>query len=374
MAPALLDSLAIITDPRSEKSRKHPLETILTLAICAVIAGADNWVAIYDWSMAKRDWLKSFVNLENGVPSHDTFGRVFAALDPDEFQQGFIDWTAGLAESLDGCVVAIDGKTLRRSFDRANERRAIHMVSAWVTGQSLSLGQVKTAEKSNEITAIPVLLRKLKLKGAIVTIDAMGCQTKITSAIRAQGADYVIAVKNNQPKLFELIQLWTAALKEHGDEMDVGFASTEERNHGREETRKVWVAPVPLEFSDGKKWEGLRSIACVESTRKIGDKSSIFHRYYISSLPPNEPEKFLRSVREHWGIENSLHWVLDMAFREDESRIRVDNAAENMARLRQIAINLIKREPSRKVGVKIARLRAGWDNDYLVKVLGTKIP
>jgi len=368
---SLLESLALVNDPRSHVGLCHPLKSILTLSICGVLCGADNWVAIQDWANAKKDWLEGFLDLPNGIPSHDTLGRVFAVIDPEEFQQAFIKWTASLSKSLKGQVIAVDGKTLRRSFDRANESASIHMVSAWCTAQGLSLGQEKTEAKSNEITAIPSLLKKLKLAGAIVTIDAMGCQKKITAAIREQNADYVIAVKDNQPKLHEGIKTWF----EEGIELDrevskMRVASTEEHGHGREEERAIWIGPAPADLVPEGAWAGLQSVACVERLRIAGGKQSIQYSYYISSLPPDDPGRVLEIVRQHWGIENSLHWVLDMAFREDEARVRINNAAENMSRLRQMALNLIKIEPDRKVGVKTARMRAGWDNNYLIKILG----
>jgi len=368
--PALHDSFVRITDPRSQKSQLHSFATVLTIAVCATISGADSWVAIEGWAKAKAEWLSTFLDLKNGVPSHDTFGRLFAAMDPEEFQRAFISWTESIAESLDGCVVAIDGKTLRRSFDRANGRSAIHMVNAWVTSQGLSLGQIKTEEKSNEITAVPALIRLLKLKGAIVTLDAMGCQKKITQAICEQEADYIIAVKNNQRTLHQEITSWFSRFPEFSSvDETVMTASTTERSRNRTEIRCIWLSPIPSDFPLTSEWAGLQSIARVESARDIDGKTSVFSRYYISSLPAKEPQKVLQNIREHWGVENSLHWVLDMSFREDESRIRIDNAAENMARLRQIAINLVKNEPTRKVGVQTSRMRAGWDHDYLLTIL-----
>jgi predicted transposase YbfD/YdcC len=367
----LLDALIHISDPRGERNQRHPLMSIMVVAVCAVICGADNWVSIEAWGNAKKDWLSSFIDLPHGIASHDTFGRVFALLSPDEFQEAFIHWTAGLTQGVSGKVVAIDGKTLRRSFDKAAERPAIHMVSAWCTEAGLALGQVKTEEKSNEITAIPALLKVLHLAGAIITIDAMGCQKKITQAIRAEDADYCIAVKDNQPRLAGFIQDWFG--KAEGldfvgaDVLSIGDST---RGHGREEERTVWLAPAPEELPNRTEWADVQSIIMAEALRTQDGKTSVHHRFYISSLSPEEPARALRVVRDHWGIENNLHWVLDVAFREDESRIRVGHAAENMSRLRHIALNLIKREKSTKVGVKTRRLRAGWDNDYLLKVLG----
>ena len=341
--------------------------------MCAIVSGADNWVDIERWATAKREWLETLIDLPNGVPSHDTFGRLFAALDPEEFQTMFVAWTEGLAEPMAGRVVAVDGKTLRRSFDRASERAAIHMVSAWSANQGICLGQLKTAEKSNEITAIPLLLRRLKLAGAVVTIDAMGCQKKITAAIREGGADYVIAVKDNQPTLYRSIKDWfDASVALPADESPLVSFTTTESGHGRDEQRTAWVGSVPEGLPNQEKWVGLRSLGCVESVRTLNGKTSVYHRFFISSLAPDDAKDLLRCVREHWSIENSLHWVLDMSFREDEGRARVGNAAENLSRLRHFALNLIKTEPTRKIGVRGSRLRAGWDNDYLLQIVGVR--
>ena len=325
------------------------------------------------WAKAKQDWLSGFLDLSKGIPSHDTFGRVFSLLSPEEFQEAFIRWTEGLSVDVDGQVVAIDGKTLRRSHDRASGQSAIHMVNAWLTSSGVSLGQLKTEEKSNEITAIPELLNLLHLHGAIVTIDAMGCQKKIAKTIQDAGADYLLAVKDNQPTLSKGIVSWFDEAQARDFKGTKTLFSTQvSRGHGREEERNVWVAPVPEDLTGREDWAGLRSIVWAEAIRTVNGKSSCHHRYYISSLPTENPEKFLKDIRAHWGVENSLHWVLDIAFREDESRVRVGHAAENLARLRQIAINLLKQETSLKVGVKTKRLRAGWDNNYLLKVIGIK--
>ena len=368
---SLLDAFIHVSDPRSERGRVHPLINILAIAVCGVICGADSWVAIATWGKMKEDWLAGFLDLKEGVPSHDTFGRVFAVLSPDAFQDAFFQWARGLAGDLSGKVVAVDGKTVRRSHDRSAGKSAIHVVSAWCTTEGVALGQLKTDEKSNEITAMPELLRLLDLRGAIVTIDAMGCQKKISEAIRDGKADYVLAVKDNQPKLAGAIQRWfDAAVGGELPGAELLCATSSNKGHGRKEERNVWVAPAPSSLPAQEEWADLRSIVWAESIRIVGDKRSSNHRYYISSLPPDDAEQFLRVVREHWGIENGLHWVLDLAFREDESRIRVGHAAQNMTLLRHIALNLLKQEKTAKVGVKIKRLRAGWDSDYLLTVLG----
>jgi predicted transposase YbfD/YdcC len=372
-ALSLLEALVSVSEPRSTRGQRHPLVNIIVIAVLATICGADSWVAIQEWANAKRAWLAEFLDLASGIPSHDTFGRVFSILDPEEFQKAFTAWTAGLR--VDGeegeRVVAIDGKTLRRSHDAASGRSALHLVNAWSTTAGVCLGQLATAEKSNEITAIPELLKLLWLRGAIVTIDAMGCQKKIAEAILEQGADYLLAVKDNQPTLAQSIKDWFDAAQGRDFEgVDVLTATQESRGHGRQEERNVWIAAAPADLPGCADWPGLRTIVWAESCRVVGGKTSVYHRFYISSSAPEKPEAYLERVRSHWSVENQLHWVLDMAFREDESRVRLGHAAENMGRLRQIALNLLKQEKTSGVGVKNRRLRAGWDNDYLLKVLG----
>lgn len=359
-----------IADPRGDRGKRHPLINVIAIAICGVICGADNWVSITTWAKAKEGWLSQLLDMSAGIPSHDTFGRVFAMLSPEEFQQAFIVWVQSLGIDVAGKVVAVDGKTLRRSHDRSSDRPAIHMVSAWCSGVGLSLGQLKTEEKSNEITAIPDLLRLLDLQGAVVTIDAMGCQRAIASTIRERGADYVLALKDNQPTLSAAVETWfDEALSDDLDAAGVTTASECNKGHGREETRTIWAAPVPESLPHREQWEGLASIVWVESVRAVGGKTSFFQRFFLSSMPSDDPGELLRVVRTHWSIENELHWVLDMAFREDESRARIGNSAENLARLRQFALAMLKRERTLKVGINIKRLRAGWDDAYLAKVM-----
>lgn len=367
---SLLEGFMTITDPRSEQGRKHPLVNVLVIAVCAVICGADNWVEIEDWANAKRPWLETILDMTNGVPSHDTFGRVFAILSPDEFQLAFMRWARNLVVDVEGKVVAIDGKTLRGSHDRANNRTAIHVVNAWCTEAGVSLGQLKTEEKSNEITAVPELLRLLHLRGAIVTLDAMGCQKKIASTILEREADYLLAVKDNQPTLASELKEWfDVGQGKSFQRMAVESATERSKGHGRKEERSVWIAPVPDELKSCKQWPEMRSIIWAESLRTIKGKTSSHSRYYISSLPPTNAPLVLKAVRDHWGVENGLHWTLDVAFREDESRVRRGFAAENMGRLRQIALNMLKQEKGLKIGIKGKRLHAGWENDYLLKVL-----
>lgn len=348
-------------DPRSTKSRKHPLVNVVIIAVCAVICGADSWVAIEDWGKTKEEWLSGFLDMSGGVPSHDTFGRVFSILSPTAFRAAFTQWVQGLDVCVEGRVVAIDGKTLRRSHDRGRQRGAIHMVNAWCTSLGVSLGQVTTAEKSNEITAIPELLDQLMLDGAIVTIDAMGCQKDIAAKIRERGADYLLAVKNNHRTLLSDIQArFDTVLAKEVPIKALLMASSSERGHGRQDVRNTYVLPVPKSAHGRQDWKDFRSIVMVESLRTIDGKTSCNHRFYISSLTPRNAQRFHDAARAHWGVENGLHWVLDIAFREDESRVRIGYAAENFGRLRQIALNLLKQEKTAKLGIKNKRLRAGW--------------
>jgi predicted transposase YbfD/YdcC len=347
------------------------LEDILTIALCGVICGADNWVAIETFGQAREAWFRTFLSLENGIPTHDTFSRVFGALDPKAFQKCFIDWMSGIAEVTAGEVVAIDGKTLRRSFDRGAEKAAIHMVSAWATENGVVLGQEKTAEKSNEITAIPKLLALLDVKGAIVTIDAMGCQRTIAQAVVDRGADYVFGLKGNQGTLHtEVKTFFDDAAKTTFKEIVHDQAETVDGDHGRIEIRRTVCTSEINWFEDKPDWAGLRSFAMVESERTVGDKTSVERRYFISSLPGNNATQMAHAIRRHWCVENQLHWTLDVAFREDECRSRKDHRPENFAVLRHMALNLLKKERSIKLGVPNKRLKAGWEHPYLLKVLG----
>lgn len=369
---SILEHFSQLSDPRIKLKTKHILVEIVAMTLCAMIAGADDWTEIAEFSKQKKEWLKTFLKLPNGTPSHDTFGRVFSMINPNEFGQCFIAWLQDVFPFVNSDIVAIDGKTARRSHDRANGQKPIHMVTAWAVNQGLVLGQVKTNEKSNEITAIPELLRTLDLKSCVVTIDAMGAQTKITKQIIDQKGDYAISLKGNQGNLNdEVRQLFEDAEKNGYDHLEHDVHTTVEGNHGRIETRRCVVTNDTDWYVDKSKWAGLKTFAMIESTRDLGDKIENDTRFFISSLPM-DAEQLLQVARGHWAVENSLHWCLDISFREDECRIRKKNAPENLAILRRFALNLIKNDPIRKTGVKASRKRAGWSLDYLEHLLGLK--
>lgn len=378
-APALLSYFQALTEPRrNNRNRRHKLIDIIAIAILATICGADEFTEMELWGKANEDWLRTFLELPNGIPSHDTFGDVFAKLNPVEFKQCFIKWVEDIRSLTDGELIAIDGKTLRRSHNRRAGKGAIHLVSAWAVGNRLTLGQVKVDGKSNEITAIPELLRLLDLRGCIVTIDAMGTQKEIAQLICEQQADYVLALKENQPNLYAevegIFETECAAQQQEKESESKRPAQAaevfevKENGHGRVETRRVYNLEAPEWLYQKQQWSDLKSLILVEARRELNGQVSTERRYYISSLAPNAKRAF-EAVRGHWGIENSSHWILDVAFGEDDSRVRVGNAPENLALVRKLTHNLLQQEKTLKRGIKAKRLRAGWDRSYLLKIL-----
>jgi len=359
-----------LEDPRLDRNKLHSLNDILAIAILATICGAEGWSDVAMFGRSKRAWLETFLDLPNGIPSHDTFGRVFAILDPGEFENCFMRWTAALARVTDDELVSIDGKKIRGSLDAVNGKDAINVVSAWAQKNHLVLGQVATDTKSNEITAIPRLLDLLDLANATVTIDAIGCQKEIVRKIVDGEGDYLIQLKGNQGTMHEEVrELFTHSIEHGWADMEHVFHEEIDAGHGRIETRRVWVTGEVDWFQDRDQWAGLRSFACVECERDDGEKHETERRYYISSHRGDDGPAMLERIRGHWGIENKVHWVLDVSFDEDHCRVRQGNAAENLSRLRRLSLNLLKRETSAKVGIKAKRKRCGWDPDYLLEVL-----
>ena len=367
--PSITVFFGDLTDPRVERTRRHDLLDIVVISVLAVICGADHWSEIAEFGHTRGESLRGILKLPSGIPSADTFRRVFAALDVDEFNRCFMSWTRALCGATEGKLIAIDGKTLRGSFTNSSKQDSRHIVSAWVGENHLVLGQVATDEKSNEITAIPRLVEMLHLEGSTVTIDAMGCQRKIVKAILDKKADYAIAVKDNQPKLREEVEVAFVTMEVTRERLpNSATHESTEKAHGRLEARRVIALDVEDRLTERQTWPGLRSIVRVESQRTVQGKMSEEVRYYISSLPP-DATILAGKIRGHWGIENSQHWTLDMSFNEDRARTRKKNAPDNFALLRRIALNLLKAEKSKKRSVRAKRLKAGWDNAYLLKVL-----
>jgi len=361
--------LSKIQDPRRTQGKRHRLSDMIVIAICAIICNADGWEDIELFGLCKERWFRTFLALRHGIASHDTFARVFARLDPAAFEACFMEWMAHLAKASKGRLIAVDGKTLRRSFNTAANKAALHMINAWCVSNQTVLGQLACGVKENEITALPKLLELLDLRGAVVTADAMHCQKATAQCILAGGGDYLLQVKANQPALYENLKLLFAeGLTDDCQGVAYDFTEETDAGHGRIETRRCWsswdiagVAP--------SEWPGLRSVVCIERTRQIRDKSSTTRHYYISSLPGRDAGYMLRLSRGHWGVENQLHWCMDMVFSEDQRRIRKEHADENYARLSRIALNLLKADASRKISIRQKRKLAGWDHDYLLHLI-----
>ena len=379
---SLITHFENLPDPRVPRTKQHDLIDLLTIALCTLLCGGESFNDMEDFGHAKRAWFETFLKLRNGIPSHDTFNRLFAALDPTAFGECFVKWTQSLRQAVAQEIVALDGKALRRALNA--DQSVKYVVSAWAENNGLVLGQLKVADKSNEITAVPELLRVLELAGCIVTVDAMGCQKKIAQEIIEADADYVLALKGNQETVHEEVKTFLdAALTERtaprpvGAKLTPGAAKlavleTVEKDHGRLETRRYYQSAELDWFADHAKWAGLRSVGLVEAIREVGGKRTVERRYYLSSLPLGVAT-FARAVRGHWGIENKLHWVLDVWFREDQSRARTGHAAENLATLRRLALNLLKLEKTKKRGIKGKQLNASWDHAYLLRLLGVEI-
>jgi len=366
---SILTHFAALPDPRRPRRRLHRLLDLIAIAICAVIAGCDDWVEVAAYARQKRAWLETFLPLPNGIPSHDTFSRLFRLLNPRAFQRCFTRWIEAVQTATGGHLVAIDGKTARHSFDTAAGQSALHLVSAWAGQNRLVLAQRAVDGHSNEITAIPELVRLLDLKGAVVTLDAMGCQKEIVAALRDQGADYVITAKANQGTLYDDLSAFFQECLEN-DFAGVPHRSqkTVDHDHGRHEWRYYYIVEVPESLRTRHAWRDLRSVGMVYAERQVGSgEIGGETRFFITSLRA-EVKAFARAVRGHWGIENGLHWVLDVAFGEDASRVRKDHGPENLAWLRRVALSLLRNEPT-EASVKCKRKMAGWDNDYLLQIL-----
>lgn len=367
---SIAEHFSDIEDIRIDRGKKHQLIDIITISICAVVCGADGWTDIEMYGIARKKWLETFLELPNGIPSHDTFARVFSQIKPEEFNKSFLRWVKGIQRSTAGEIIAFDGKQSRNSSDENNSRGIINTVSAWATTNRLVLGQTIVEEKSNEITALPELIDVLDLAGCIVTIDAMGCQTEIVKKIVKKTADYVIAVKANQPTLHEQIKkLFKQAIKTGGEGLNISSFNTRELNRGREEIRNyLMISDITEQIDPLQKWKNLISIGMVESVRVVDGETSVETRYFISSLE-NNVQKLAQAIRGHWSIENSLHWVLDVTLNEDNSRIRKNNAPANFAVLRHIAVNIISQNKSRKLSVRAKRFLASLDEEYSIELL-----
>lgn len=376
---SLIEHFQVLPDPRVDRTKDHELIDILVIAICTLLCAGESFNDMEDFGKAKADWFKTFLRLRNGIPSHDTFNRVFAALDPQAFLDCFLRWTQSLRAAVAQEIVALDGKALRRALNRDHSVK--YVVSAWAEDNGLVLGQLKVADKSNEITALPQLLRALELAGCIVTADAMGCQKQIAKEIIEADAAYVLALKGNHETVHEEVKsfLDETATEKNAKPVrpspaaaQLAVLETVEKDHGRLETRRYYQSAELAWFADRAQWEGLQSVGMVEAIREVGAQRTVERRYYLSSLPLGV-ETFARAVRGHWGVENKLHWVLDVQMREDQSRARAGYAAENLATLRRLALNLLKREKTKRRGIRGKQLNASWDHAYLLRLLGVPI-
>jgi len=379
---SLIEHFKDLPDPRVDRTKDHDLIDILVIAVCTLLCAGESFNDMEDFGHAKHAWFKTFLGLRNGIPSHDTFNRLFAALDPKQFLDCFLRWTQSLRQAVPQEIVALDGKALRRALNA--DQSVKYVVSAWAESNGLVLGQLKVADKSNEITALPELLRVLELSGCIVTVDAMGTQKKIAKEIIEADADYVLALKGNHETVHAEVKTFledavaqTAQPRPLGAKLSPGAATlavleTVEKDHGRIETRRYYQSAELDWFADRAKWEGLRSVGMVEAIREIGSQRTVERRYYLASLPLGV-ETFARAVRGHWCVENKLHWILDVCFREDQSRARAGYAAENLATLRRLALNLLKRERTKRRGIKGKQLNASWDHAYLLRLLAVEI-
>ena len=372
---SLMDYLGQVPDPRVARTQRHDLLDILAIALCAVIGGADHWTEVVEFGQARQSWFATFLKLPNGIASHDTFARVFRRLNPEALERACHQWLCSLIGRVKG-VVAIDGKSVRGARD--GKKHPLHIVSAWASEHRMLLGQLRTADKSNEITAIPELLELLSIQGCIVTIDAMGCQKAIAKSIIASKADYVLSLKGNHPHLCLGVQTWfeKGLAEGFGSHTCKHYPEPEQSGHGRLERREHWLTTVPRHLRRAtQSWPGLQSLAMVRRHRQVDGQTSVQDCFYISSLPLSAgAEVIAHAVRSHWAIENELHWSLDVGFREDDCQVRKDNAPANLACIRRIALTQIKQETSKKLGIQGKRRRAGWDTDYLQTVLGVHVP
>jgi len=377
LSDTFLNHFAAIEDPRLDNhNRRHELHDILVITILGTICGADTWIEICDFAHAKIDWLKTFLKLPNNIPSHDTFGRIFSLINPKTFEKCFIDWVSSLSIELNNEIISIDGKTLRGSLNRRRNQKALHLVSAWASNNRIMLGQIKTQEKSNEIEAIPKLLKMIDVKGGTVTIDAMGCQKDIAKEIINQGADYVLSLKENQKTLYDDVNSIFARAEENKQKQYKKMLHRRKiekiHDHGRIETRKYTLVSArdPLMFEIRWPWlKGIGKLEVTRTTNNIVEKST---RYFLTSLEYENIDKFMGAVRKHWNVEINLHWSLDVSFKEDLNRVRIGHASENLAIVRRIALNLLKQEQTHKRGISCRRKRAGWDSQYLMRVLCVK--